>query len=154
MKPQFNVYIQKFDNNKNKLTNKILEKKCSNKYFYIKHNDDNFIWILINDIYTSLKMLKLNKILETIFFKVNYTGIVINLLSVEFNIDKKYFNNFKCKKPLEFGINIKGYIKYTEDMNNNNNLSLFINKKDRKHLNIYSFNIEEGEKTFVEMDIY
>jgi len=39
-------------------------------------------------------------------------------------------------------------------MNNDNNLILFINKNDRKHLNIYSFNIEEGEKTFVKMNIY
>jgi len=154
MKKPFNEYIQKFDNNNNKLKNKILDKKCSNKYFYINHKDDNFIWILVNDIYTSLKMLKLDKILETIFFKVNYNGIVINLLSVEFNINKKYFNNFRCKKPLEFGINIKGYITYTEEMNNDNNLILFINKNDRKHLNIYSFNVEEGEKTAVKMDIY
>ena len=154
MQKPFNDFIQKFDDNNNKLTNKILEKKCSNKYFYINHKDDNFIWILVNDIYTSLKMLKLDKILETIFFKVNYNGIVINLLSVEFNINKKYFNNFRCKKPLEFGINIKGYITYTEEMNNDNNLILFINKNDRKHLNIYSFNIEEGEKTFVKMNIY
>lgn len=151
---QFQEYLENLNSNKNcKLTNKILEKKCKNKYFYIDIQKENFIWTLLNDIYNSLTILKLNDIFKTIFFKINYKNVVINLFDKEFIIEKKYFDHFKCKKPIQFGIDIKSYVVMTEELNEIENHKMFINKNDNKKLNIVSFNPDEGEKTLIKFNI-